>query len=297
MRVALTGGAGYIGCKLSEQLLNHDYEVVCIDWLKHGIQPVLHLIDRKNFHLHKVDICDPIVDKLIDQVEAVIHLAGIVGFPACDKEPELAHRVNIEGTKRIIDASKNKPFIYASTGSVFGKLNKACNEECEAIPTSTYGVHKLTGEKYLKGKDAVILRPATAFGVSSVLRIDLLVNYLTFKAVTEGKIILFEKHFKRTFLSVNDLARSFRWALEKYDVMKGQIWNVGDIRLNCTKLDIANIIKNKVDCELIINDEVSHDKDSRDYFVDYSKIKNIGFEATETLEDGIENLIKVYEAK
>ena len=92
------------------------------------------------------------------------------------------------------------------------------------------------------------------------------------------------------------MARSFRWALEKYDIMKGEIWNVGDETLNHTKLDIAQIIKSKVDYELIINDELSHDKDGRDYFVDYTKIRNIGFTATETLEDGIDSLVKLYHA-
>ena len=138
--------------------------------------------------------------------------------------------------------------------------------------------------------------PATAFGVSNRLRQDLLVNDFTYKAIAEKKLVLFEKHFKRTFLSINDLARSFRWALEKYDTMKGQKWNVGDEKLNHTKLDIANIIKQKVDYELVINDELSHDKDGRDYFVDYSKIRSIGFEATESLEDGIDSLVKLYQA-
>ena len=124
----------------------------------------------------------------------------------------------------------------------------------------------------------------------------MLVNDFTYKAIAEKKLVLFEKHFKRTFLSINDLARSFRWALEKYDVMKGQKWNVGDEKLNHTKLDIANIIKQKVDYELVINDELSHDKDGRDYFVDYSKIRSIGFEATESLEDGIDSLVKLYQA-
>jgi len=296
MKVAITGGAGYVGCRLSEQLLNRGYEVLCIDWLKYGVQPILNILDRKNFHLYKMDICDPEVADIIASADAVIHLAGIVGYPSCDREPDLAYRVNVEGTNRVIDASQGKPFIYASTGSVYGELGKTCDETCETNPISTYSVYKLAGERYLEGTDAVILRPATAFGVSNRLRQDLLVNDFTFKAISEGRLILFEKHFKRTFLSINDLARSFRWALEKFDVMKGQKWNVGDERLNHTKLDIANIIKSLVDYELVINDELSHDKDGRDYFVDYSKIKSIGFESTETLEDGIQSLVKLYNA-
>ena len=269
---------------------------LCIDWLKYGVQPILNILDRKGFHLHKIDICDPEVEPILKSADAVIHLAGIVGYPACEREPDLAYRVNVEGTNRVIDASVGKPFVYASTGSVYGELGKTCDETCETNPISTYSVYKLDGEKKLEGTDAVILRPATAFGVSNRLRQDLLVNDFTYKAIAEKKLVLFEKHFKRTFLSINDLARSFRWALEKYDIMKGEIWNVGDETLNHTKLDIAQIIKSKVDYELIINDELSHDKDGRDYFVDYSKIRNIGFTATETLEDGIDSLVKLYHA-
>ncbi|MBG09766.1 MAG: epimerase [Gammaproteobacteria bacterium] len=296
MKIAITGGAGYVGCRLSEQLLNNGHEVICIDWLKYGVQPILNILDRKGFHLHKIDICSPEVEPILKSADAVIHLAGIVGYPSCEREPDLAYSVNVEGTNRVIDASVGKPFVYASTGSVYGELGKTCDETCETNPISTYSVYKLDGEKKLKGTDAVILRPATAFGVSNRLRQDLLVNDFTYKAIAEKKLVLFEKHFKRTFLSINDLARSFRWALEKYDIMKGEIWNVGDETLNHTKLDIAQIIKSKVDYELIINDELSHDKDGRDYFVDYTKIRNIGFTATETLEDGIDSLVKLYHA-
>jgi nucleoside-diphosphate-sugar epimerase len=294
MRIAITGGAGYIGCRLSEYLLNQGHEVVCIDWLKWGIEPILNIIDRKNFELHAIDICNPAVEKVLRSVDAVIHLAGIVGFPACNAEPDLAYKVNVEGTKRVIDASARIPFVYASTGSVYGALNAVCNEQAETNPISTYSIYKLEGEEYLKGSDAVILRPATAFGVSNRLRNDLLVNDFTRKAIVDKSMTLFEGHFKRTFISVNDLVRAFAWGIEKYDVMKGNVWNVGDERLNHTKLDIAQTIKQYIDFDLTINDELSHDQDGRNYFVDYAKIRSIGYTASETLEDGILNLIKVY---
>ena len=177
---------------------------------------------------------------------------------------------------------------------MYGELNSICNEDCETNPISTYAIYKLAGEKILEGTDAVILRPATAFGVSNRLRQDLLVNDFTYKAITEKELVLFEGHFKRTFLSVNDLVRSFLWAIEKNDIMKNNIWNVGDEKLNHTKLEIAEIIKSKIDYNIIINTELSHDEDGRNYFVDYSKIREIGFKANETLSNGINNLIKIY---
>lgn len=296
MKIAITGGAGYIGCRLSEQLLNNGHEVVCIDWLKYGVQPILNILDRKGFHLHKMDICSPNIFSILEDCDAVIHLAGIVGYPACQAEPDIAYRINVEGTQNVINASKGKKFVYASTGSVYGELGKTCDETCETNPISTYSVYKLAGERMLEETDAVILRPATAFGVSNRLRQDLLVNDFTYKAIAEKELVLFEGHFKRTFISINDLARSFRWGVERFDDMKGQVWNVGDERLNHTKLDIANIIKSKVDYRLEVNTDLAHDQDGRNYFVDYTKIRKLGFEAKETLEDGIDNLVKLYQA-
>ena len=296
MKVAITGGAGYIGCRLSEQLLNNGHEVVCIDWLKYGVQPILNILDRKGFHLYKMDICSPDIFSILEDCDAVIHLAGIVGYPACQAEPDITYRINVEGTQNVINASKGKKFVYASTGSVYGELGKTCDETCETNPISTYSVYKLAGERMLEETDAVILRPATAFGVSNRLRQDLLVNDFTYKAIAEKELVLFEGHFKRTFISINDLARSFRWGVERFDDMKGQVWNVGDERLNHTKLDIANIIKSKVDYRLEVNTDLAHDQDGRNYFVDYTKIRKLGFEAKETLEDGIDNLVKLYQA-
>jgi nucleoside-diphosphate-sugar epimerase len=297
MKIVITGGAGYIGCRLSEQLLDRGHEVICIDWLKWGIEPILNIIDRQGFILHALDICDPNVEPIIKNADAVIHLAGIVGYPACAAQPDTAYRVNVEGTKRVIDASAGKPFVYASTGSVYGALNAICTEESTTNPISTYSVYKLVGEEYLKNNhNAVILRPATAFGVSNRLRNDLLVNDFTRKAIIDKQMTLFEGHFKRTFISVNDLARAFRWGLEYHDLMKDGIWNVGDERLNHTKLEIAETIKKYIDYELEVNTELSHDQDGRNYFVDYQKIRSLGYEAKESLEDGIKNLIRVYQS-
>lgn len=294
MKIVITGGAGYIGCRLSEFLLRKGHKVICIDWLKWGIEPILNIIDNPNFELHCMDICDKAIEPIIKNADAVIHLAGIVGFPACNAQPDIAYKVNVEGTKRVIDSSIDKIFVYASTGSVYGALNTVCTETSSVNPISSYSSYKLMGEEYLKNTSAVILRPATAFGVSNRLRHDLLVNDFTKKAVLEGKITLFESHFKRTFISVNDLARAFMLGVEIFDKMQSNVWNVGDERLNYTKLDIAKIIKKHINYELTLNEDFSHDLDGRNYFVNYDKIKSIGFSASENLEDGIKNLLKIY---
>ena len=294
MKIAITGGAGYIGCRLIEQLLKEEHEIICIDWLRWGIEPILNIIDNPRFELYNVDICKPEVEPLLRQADAVIHLAGIVGYPACNKEPDTAYTVNVEGTKRVVDASSDKKFIYASTGSVYGELETICTEESTTNPLSTYSEYKLIGEEFVQDIGGVILRPATAFGVSNRLRQDLLINDFTLKAITEGELILFEGHFKRTFISVNNLARSFRWGITYYNDMQDNIWNVGDERLNLSKLDVANVIQKYIDYKIIENKKISHDQDKRNYLVDYTKIKTFGFECTETIDNGIKALIKVY---
>jgi nucleoside-diphosphate-sugar epimerase len=295
MRIAITGGAGYIGCRLSEYFLKNGHTVDCIDWLKWGVEPVLNIIDHPNFHLHRMDICTPAVEPILKQADAVVHLAGIIGFPACNADPSEAYRINVDGTKRVIDASANRPFVYASTGSVYGALDSVCTELVEPNPISTYSVYKLVGEEYLDGTDAVILRPATAFGVSNRLRNDLLINDFVRKACQGEHMTLFEGHFKRTFISINDLVRSFAWGIERFDEMKGQVWNVGDETLNHTKLEICETIKRHIpDWTFENNTTLAHDQDGRNYFVDYTKIRELGYTAEETLDQGIKNLIKVY---
>ena len=119
-----------------QYFLQQGHTVDCIDWLKWGIDPILNIVDHENFNLHNVDICTPQVEPILNKADLVIHLAGIIGFPACNAEPDLAYRINVEGTKRVIEASAGKRFVYASTGSVYGALDSVCTEEAEANPIS-----------------------------------------------------------------------------------------------------------------------------------------------------------------
>lgn len=295
MRIAITGGAGYVGCRLSKFLLDQGHTIDCIDWLHWGIEPVLNIIDHPEFNLHRIDICTPDVEPVLRNADAIIHLAGIVGFPACNAQPDLAYKVNVDGTQRVINASKDKIFVYASTGSVYGDIGDICTEAVEPNPISSYSVYKLKGEEMLAGTGAVILRPATAFGVSNRLRNDLLVNDFVRKACLGEDMVLFEGHFKRTFISINDLVRGFAMGIERFDNMKGQVWNIGDEKLNHTKLEICEIIKKHIPSwNFEGNNTLHHDQDGRNYFVDYTKIRQFGYTASESLDRGIQNLIRVY---
>ena len=293
MNITITGGAGYIGNKLCRFLVHNNHKITCIDWLEHGIYPIADLLDYPNFKLLVSDINSPMITDEVSNADIVIHLAGVVGFPACKRNPILAKHVNIDGAKRIFDNSKS--VIFTSSGSVYGNLSQICTEDIVPNPLSLYAEQKLIGEQLLDLKNSVILRPATAFGVGPRTRDDLLINNFTKSAVYGEKMTIFEGDFKRTFISVNDLVRCITMAIAKFDTMRGEIWNVGSELNNCTKFDICNVLKNKMPkWSFSTNITDSFDQDMRNYEVDYSKIKNIGFTCHDDIPTEIDNIISYY---
>lgn len=296
MKVLVTGGAGYIGSSLIPLLLNEGCEVVCYDLLMHGIQPILPYFVNPRFSLIEGDILDN--DMLIHAlkgVNCIIHLASIVGAPACAREPELAYAVNVQGVNVVNNVRGDIPLIFSSTGSIYGKVEGVCTEDTPPAPLSDYGKHKTYGESvFLEGGNAVILRFATAYGLSPRLRLDLLPNEFTWRAVNEGKLDIYEPHFRRTFLNVRDIARSFIHAMRLYDTMRDSVWNVGDQRLNMSKLELAELIGEYVPFKLTSG--VGHDIDMRDYDVSYAKIAATGFEATITMAQGISEMVRAFPA-
>jgi len=291
MNITILGGAGFLGSKLTKLLLDENHNVTVIDTFQWGIESILSFLDYNNFNCIKQDIRDPNLN--LNNTDLIVLLAAAVGYPFCDQHPDLARDVNVNGTQNVVNKANGKKIIFASSGSVYGNLDQICTEKVSPNPLTLYSETKLKGEEIISQINGVTLRPATAFGVSNRLRTDLLVNDFVKIVLTDKKLTLFEGHFKRTFLSATDLARGFKFAVDNYDALTGKAWNLGDENLNFTKLEIAKIIKTKIDYELIISN-LKHDKDERNYFVDYSKIKTLGFTATETVEKSIDDLIKVY---
>ena len=208
----------------------------------------------------------------------------------------MAEQVNYEGTLNLIKSisSQDQLLLSASTGSNYGDLfNEICTEESPLKPLSVYGVTKTKAEKIMhETGNAINYRFATAFGSSNRLRLYLLINDFVFKALKTKNIIIYEKHFQRTFIHVDDIARSFLFAIENYKKMKGNIYNVGSEDMNFTKQQIAEKIKKKIDFYLHYA-EIGEDPDKRNYFVSYKKINKLGFSTTITIEEGIDELIKV----
>lgn len=294
--ILVTGGAGYVGSSLVDLLLSEGYKVTVFDNLIWGSEPILHFFKYRNFKCIKGDIGDKkALKEALDSVDVVIHLAAIVGYPACRRDPELSRRINIQGTENLVELVDGKiPIIFASTGSTYGKIiAQFCTETTPINPLTDYGKQKAEAETIIKeNKEFVIYRFATAFGVSPRFRLDLLINDFTYRAIKDKSLIVYEKEFMRTFIHVRDMARALLFALEHYSLMKGEIYNVGDESLNFSKEDVCKVLQKFVDFYLHFV-EVGHDLDQRDYIVDYSKIKKLGFTTTITLEEGIKELIQV----
>ncbi len=298
MNVLVTGGAGYVGAVLVPRLLASGHHVRVLDNLMYGGQSLLPFFSYPQFEFIKGDILDEqAVRRATKGVDIIIHLAAIVGYPACKKYEQLAHDVNYVGTK-IVDKSRERQqrIIFASTGSNYGALiGDFCTEETPLNPLTIYGTTKTNAEQHLlQSGNAISYRFATAFGVSPRMRLDLLINDFVYQAVKVRNLIIYEKTFKRTFIHVIDMARSFMFALENGDRMVDNVYNVGSENMNYSKEQIALIVREKVDFYLHFAD-VGKDEDQRNYEVSYQKINQLGFRTAISIEDGIEELIRAYQ--
>lgn len=291
-KLLVTGGAGYKGVVLTKKLLELGYNVTVIDNFMYGYESLLHLATHPNLTIIKHDIRNRIPS--LKDYDVIFHLAGISGFPACASNPHSAQLINVEATRLLGESlSRNQKLINASTTSMYGKSGMPCDENTSVNPVSTYAHTKLEAEKILMQYENVVnLRFATVFGFSPRMRMDLMVNDFTYKAVKEGVLVLFDSFAKRTFIHVEDAADCYIFAMENYDKMKGSIFNAGANHLNYSKAEIAEMITEKVNFK-IINSELS-DKDLRHFIVNFDKITKLGFKPKISVQVGIEELVKVY---
>ena len=293
MKVMVTGGAGYLGSMLVPMLIKEGHDVVVYDKLNFGIHSILPFAASKQVQIVRGDVRNK--DQLAhaaDGCDAFIHLAAIVGVPACAAEPTLTESTNLIGTRNVIDVAGSRPLVFASTGSTYGAVNDICTEETPINPLSLYGSTKAEGEFMAREQGAVALRFATVFGLAPRMRLDLLVNDFVYKAIHEKVIVLYEGHFRRTFLHVRDAARAILFAFNNHATMEGEAFNVGHETLNYTKREIAKIIQQKIDYNLYEAD-IGQDADKRDYEVSYEKIRSRGYDIETDLNRGIDELIKV----
>jgi nucleoside-diphosphate-sugar epimerase len=298
-RVLVTGGAGYLGSILCEHLLNADCKVTVLDTLIFGQKPHFHFCANPSYEFVLGDARNEIIlKKLLAKSDVVIPLAAVVGAPACDQDPELAKSLNLDGIEKITKLCSPSQFIiYPMTNSGYGTKSGEifCTEETPLEPISLYGKTKCDAEKIvLNSGNAVSLRLATVFGMSPRLRLDLLVNYFTYMAFSEGSIIIYEKEFKRNFIHIRDVANCMLHCIENSKKMNGEIYNLGQDTANMSKEELALKIKDQVPGFYIHFAENGSDPDKRNYIVSNRKLNEAGFSARYSIEDGIRELLMGY---
>lgn len=295
MRVLVTGGAGFVGSTLVPMLLADGHHVRVLDTLRYGGQGLLASATHPSFEFVNGDVCDEeVVGEALRDVDAIVHLAAIVGYPACKKDPQLATRVNVDGTTTLLAHRRpDQKIVYASTGSIYGRVpDYLCHEGTPLAPITLYGETKAQAEQaVLAAGNAVAFRYATAFGVSPRMRLDLLPNEFAYQAVANRSLIVYERNFRRTFLHVSDLARSIVWGLGEWDSLVDAAYNVGSEGMNLTKEELARKLLGHVDYYLHFA-EVGTDADMRDYEVSYAKIRAKGFQPTIGIDQGLAELVR-----
>lgn len=299
MKILVTGGAGYIGSILVPTMLEHGHEVTVLDNFARGTTELAPCCRYETFNPVRGDARDErLLDDLVAKADVIIPLAALVGAPLCKEDPITAKTLNRDAvvaiTKRV---SKSQIVVYPTTNSGYGigESGKFCTEETPLNPISLYGVTKVEAEKaVLENADGVSLRLATVFGISPRMRIDLLVNDFTWRAVTDRAVIIFEGHFKRNYIHLRDVVKGFEHAIANYDRMRGQIYNMGLSTANLSKLELCSRIKEQVPNFVYIEAPIGEDPDKRDYIVSNEKLEAAGWSPDWSLDAGIAELIRGY---
>ena len=300
MKILVTGGAGYIGSILVPELLRQDHEVIVVDSFLYNQASLLDCCHDKKLTLIRGDARNKdLILKYIKGADYILPLACLTGAPLCHKDPLAAQTTNLDAVELIGTLkTKNQRIIFPTTNSGYGvgKDSVFCDEETPLNPLSLYGKLKVEAEKIvLEAGESIALRLATVFGISPRMRLDLLVNDFTYRAVNDRFIVLFEAHFKRNFIHVRDVARAFIHCIKNFDTMKNQSYNVGLSDANLSKLELCQEIKKRVPDFVFLESPIGEDPDKRNYIVSNAKIEKTGFKPAVSLQDGIVELIKGYQ--
>ena len=297
--VLITGGAGYIGSILAPTLLARGCKVTVVDNFMYGQTSLLDCCANENFTVVRGDIRDErLMLPLLKKADVIMPLACLVGAPLCAQKPVEARTINLDAIVMLIkNASKSQRFISPTTNSGYGVGQEGvfCTEETPMNPISLYGVLKVELEKALLGAGAISLRLATVCGVSPRMRLDLLVNDFTYRAVVDRFVVLFEAHFKRNYIHVRDVARAFCHAIDNFDTMKGQPYNVGLSDANLSKMELCLEIKKQIPDFTIMEAPIGKDPDQRNYIVSNAKLEATGYMPQISIQRAIAELIQGYQ--
>ena len=297
--ILVTGGAGYLGSTMVPDLLAEGHKVTVLDNFMFKQTSLNHCCYHPNFTVVKGDIrqTDTML-ALMKEADVIIPLAALVGAPLCSLDPIGATTINHDAIELMLKLiSKDQIVLMPTTNSAYGTGDKDnyCNEESPLRPISQYAIEKVEIEKELmQHPSAISFRLATVFGMSPRMRIDLLVNDFTYRAVNDRFVVLFESHFKRNYIHVRDVSRVFQHALNNHDAMKGEIYNVGLSDANVSKKELCEHIQKQVPDFIFIDEQIGKDPDQRNYIVSNEKIESTGFKTEFSLDRGIGELLKGY---
>ena len=298
-RILITGAAGYLGSIIATKLVNLGHVVTAVDIIKYDKNSLSHLFYFDNFKFLKEDVTEEkVVKKIVKNQDLIIPLAALVGAPLCEKFKKNTLKTNVGSIETLLKfIKKNQKIIYPTTNSGYGvgEKNKFCDETSPLKPVSLYGTTKVKAEELIfKRGNSICFRLATVFGYSYRMRTDLLVNNFVERAIKTKKLEIFEPNFRRNYIHVKDIVDAFVFAIDNFEKLKNNIYNLGLSSANITKIQLAKKIKKYIkDLEInIIKNR--KDPDKRDYFVSNKKIEKHGFKAKVTLDSGIKELIKIF---
>ena len=295
----VTGGAGYFGSTMVPDLLQLGHRVTVLNRFMYKQASLNHVCQHPNCSVVKGDIrIEGVMAPLLKKADIVIPLAALVGAPMCSQDPVGATTVNHDAIALMLKLlSRQQWVLMPTTNSAYGTgdTNNFCTEESPLNPISLYAKEKVGIEKELLQRDhAISFRLATVFGMSPRMRIDLLVNDFTYRAVHDRFVVLFESSFKRNYVHVRDVSRVFQHAIANFDKMKGQIYNVGLSDANVSKKELCERIQKQVQDFVFLDAPVGKDPDQRNYVVSNAKVEATGFKPMYSLDMGINDLIKGY---
>jgi len=298
-RILVTGGAGYLGSILVPDLLKAGHKVTVLDNFMFKQNSLNHCCYHSNFNVVKGDIrSEKTMSDLMRDADVIIPLAALVGAPLCGLDPVGATTINHDAISLMLKLlSKDQIVLMPTTNSAYGTgdENNFCTENSPLRPISQYAIEKVhIEEELMQHENAISFRLATVFGMSPRMRIDLLVNDFTYRAVNDRFVVLFESYFKRNYIHVRDVSRVFQHALYNFNSMKSEIYNVGLSDANVSKRELCEHIQLQIPDFTFIDAPVGKDPDQRNYIVSNEKIESTGYKPEFGLDRGIEELIKGY---